>query len=291
MSKYGLQLRGAKTLAKPAVAKSVPAVFNDDDDDDNVEREIARQAAKQRSIREAEKQQKQALEQDPSAFDYDGVYDSMKSSQARPAQRAVKRESKYIPHLIEKAKLREREHDIIYEKQLAKERAKEDHLYGDKEKFVTSAYKKKLAEQEKWLAEERMRELKETVEEVTKRDDLSDFYRNLSRNVAFGGGGSHRNAESSQRADRAESQDQRSASENASPNNTTEAADQTPGNKEEPVSKDTDKEELQTQEPSVEGQEQQEQQQQQESAEESRKRKEEEARQRYLARKKLKPVA
>lgn len=66
-----------------------------------------------------------------------------------------------------KAKERERVHEIIYEKKLIKERSKEDHLYGDKEKFVTSAYRKKLAEQAKWIEEERLRELKEEKEDVS----------------------------------------------------------------------------------------------------------------------------
>lgn len=75
-------------------------------------------------------------------------------------------QSKYIGKLLEKAKLRTQEYDVVYERQLAKERAKEDHLYGDKEKFVTGAYKKKLMEQAKWLEEERLRELREQKEEV-----------------------------------------------------------------------------------------------------------------------------
>ena len=40
---------------------------------------------------------------------------------------------------------------------LAKERSAEDHLFGDKEKFVTAAYKKKLEEEKQWLAEEKVR--------------------------------------------------------------------------------------------------------------------------------------
>lgn len=67
---------------------------------------------------------------------------------------------------MEKAKEREREHEIVYEKKLLKERSKEDHLFADKEKFVTSAYKKKLAEQAKWLEEERLRELREAKHDV-----------------------------------------------------------------------------------------------------------------------------
>lgn len=74
------------------------------------------------------------------------------------------------------------------ERLLVKERMQEDHLYKDKEKekFVTSAYKKKLAQQAKWLEEERVRELRDKAEDVTKRGDLSDFYRNLlGKNVAL----------------------------------------------------------------------------------------------------------
>lgn len=68
---------------------------------------------------------------------------------------------------MEKAKQRERDHEIVYERKLLKERSKEDHLYADKEKFVTSAYKKKLAEQAKWLEEERQLKIREEREDVS----------------------------------------------------------------------------------------------------------------------------
>lgn len=68
---------------------------------------------------------------------------------------------------MEKAKERERVHEIVYEKKLIKERSKEDHLYGDKEKFLTSAYRKKLAEQAKWMEEERLQQLREEKEDVS----------------------------------------------------------------------------------------------------------------------------
>jgi hypothetical protein len=45
------------------------------------------------------------------------------------------------------------EADILYERKLARERQVEDHLFGDKEKFVTAAYKAKLAEQAAFKAE------------------------------------------------------------------------------------------------------------------------------------------
>nr|GMD32436.1 nuclear speckle splicing regulatory protein 1-like [Ipomoea batatas] len=133
-----------------------------------------------------EEQHKKALEEDPSVFDYDGVYDGMKMKAVQP--QAQDREPKYIQQVIDKAEQRERELGIIYERKLAKERTKDDHLFADKDKFLTSAYKKKLQEQEKWMQEERLRELREAKENVTKKTDITDFYFSLASNIAFGGG-------------------------------------------------------------------------------------------------------
>ncbi|KAJ4969754.1 hypothetical protein NE237_002853 [Protea cynaroides] len=192
MKKYGLQLRVQPSQQKKQPTRPPippPRGFRDDDDDDDVEKEIARHATKNKALKDIEEQHKKALEEDPSVFDYDGVYDEMKEKIVRPVvQDRQERKPKYIQALIEKAKVREKEHEIIYERKLAKERNKEEHLFADKDRFVTSAYKKKLAEQAKWLEEERLRELREEKEDVTKKSDMSDFYFNLSKNVAFGGG-------------------------------------------------------------------------------------------------------
>ncbi|KAK9289330.1 hypothetical protein L1049_008665 [Liquidambar formosana] len=190
MKKYGLQLRVQQSQQKkpPPTRPPLPIAlgFHDDDDDD-VEREISRQASKNKALKDIEEQHKKALEEDPSVFDYDGVYDEMKEKVVRPrAQDRQERKSKYIQTLMEKAKERERQHEIIFERKLAKERSTDDHLYADKDKFVTSAYKKKLAEQAKWLEEERLRQLREEKDDVTKKSDMSDFYFNLTKNVAFG---------------------------------------------------------------------------------------------------------
>ncbi|KAA8549934.1 hypothetical protein F0562_001618 [Nyssa sinensis] len=189
MKKYGLQLRVQPSQQKKQPTRPplpTPIGFQDEDEDD-VEREISRQASKNKALKDIEEQHKKALEEDPSVFDYDGVYDKMKQKAVRPlAQDRQERKPKYIQTLIDKAKQREREHEIIYERKIAKERTKDDHLFADKDKFVTSAYKKKLAEQAKWLEEERLRQLREEKEDVTKKKDISDFYFNLSKNVAFG---------------------------------------------------------------------------------------------------------
>ncbi|XP_031100978.1 nuclear speckle splicing regulatory protein 1-like [Ipomoea triloba] len=190
-SGYGLQLRAPPSQQKkqPSRPPLPTALGFGDGDDDDVEKEISRQASKNKALRDIEEQHKKALEEDPSVFDYDGVYDDMKMKAVQPrAQDREERKPKYIQQLIHKAKQREREHEIIYERKLAKERTKDDHLFADKDKFLTSAYKKKLQEQEKWMQEERLRELREAKEDVTKKTDISDFYFSLASNVAFGGG-------------------------------------------------------------------------------------------------------
>lgn len=191
-TKYGLQLRGppagAPKKALPPPPK--PSIFTQDDDDDeeSVEQEIGRQAAKNRSLEQVSLLHQAALEQDSTAFAYDEVYDDIKAKSA-PVQKTNPEElkSKYIPKLLAKAKSRQQEQEIIYERRLLKEREREDHLYGDKDKFLTTAYKQKLQEQAQWLEEENQRERREEANEVTKKKDLGDFYQNLlSKNVAFG---------------------------------------------------------------------------------------------------------
>lgn len=187
--KYGLNLRVQSSQQKkqPTRPPRPPALGFGDDDEDDIEREISRQASKNKALKDVEEQHKKALEEDPSVFDYDGVYDEMKEKAVRPvAQDRQERKPRYIQALMDKAKVREREHEIIYERKLAKERTKEDHLFADKDKFVTGAYKKKLAEQAKWLEEDRVRQLREDKEDITKKGDMTEFYFNLSKNVAFG---------------------------------------------------------------------------------------------------------
>lgn len=75
-------------------------------------------------------------------------------------------QSRYIQLLKEKTKEREQYREVVFERKIAKERSKDDHLYADKDKFVTGAYKRKLAEQAKWMEEERKRELREAKEDV-----------------------------------------------------------------------------------------------------------------------------
>ncbi|XP_076956639.1 uncharacterized protein LOC143631893 [Bidens hawaiensis] len=185
--KYGLNLRAPSSKQKKQLTRPTALGFGVDDDTD-VGNDISRQATTNKARKDVEEQHKKALEEDPLVFDYDGVYDELKQKAVQPiAQDRQERKPRYIQALIDKSKLREREHEIIYERKLAKERSKEDHLFADKDKFVTGAYKRKLAEQAKWLEEERLRQLREEKEDITKKGgDMTEFYFHLSQNVAFG---------------------------------------------------------------------------------------------------------
>lgn len=179
--KYGLQLPAkpaAKQVRKPQAA--ISAFQEGSDDEDTIGQQIARQQAKISTDVKVANLHAKALEEDPSIFDYDSHFDAMQEQKVRPAmQEKIERKSRYIEALKDKAVQREREQNVVFERRLAKERSVEDHLFGDKEKFVTAAYKKKLEEEKQWLAEEKVREAQEQKNDVVKKGHMGDFYRNI----------------------------------------------------------------------------------------------------------------
>ncbi|GMF47326.1 unnamed protein product [Phytophthora fragariaefolia] len=137
----------------------------------------------------------QALADDPSVFDYDAVYDDMKSArESDAAQRAAKREAekkkpKYIGTLLQQAKIREVENERIRERRLLNERKADDALYGDKEKLVSASYKRKLQEMQRWDEEDARLAALEEHDDVAKQGEhaMAGFYANLNKNIAMGG--------------------------------------------------------------------------------------------------------
>lgn len=99
---------------------------------------------------------------DPSVYDYDGVWDDMKSidrlKQKAEEQDAAERKPKYMESLLEAAEIRKRDALRAKERMLQREREAEGDEFAEKEKFVTSAYKKQQAELLKMEEEERVRE-------------------------------------------------------------------------------------------------------------------------------------
>ncbi len=136
---------------------------------------------------QAEAMHSKALAEDPTAFDYDGIYDSMKKETIQQeiqikAERLNAKKPKYFDTILATHKERKREQDIIYNRNLLKEKDKEGNLFGDKEKFVTASYKKKLAEDKLWEEEQQKKEEREG--DVNKRKNFEGFYSNFINSVA-----------------------------------------------------------------------------------------------------------
>lgn len=171
-------------------------VFGDDDDDDEYDEPSSRAGVNEavRSEQDALKVRSQKAIQaaDTSVYDYDGAYDSFHRAQTDEKEKEEDRRSRYIEDLLEAAKKRKHEKDIIYEKKIAREQAMEEaeEDYRGKEKFVTAAYRKKLEERKLWLAQDERQRQEEEANDVTKRTGglgMASFYGNLSNNVALGG--------------------------------------------------------------------------------------------------------
>ncbi|CAM9885366.1 unnamed protein product [Ectocarpus sp. 12 AP-2014] len=203
----GAAAKGRPIGSKPAPRRRPPgstSVFDADSDDEEekskgdlsgvtaVNKRLAAISAKQE--KQAKKEYEDALQADPSVFDYDRVYDGMKESReskvaaATVAREKEKRQPKYIGNLLKQAKMRAVESDRIFDRKLQKEREAQDKLEGEATmKFVTSAYKKKLMEQKKWELQQQLEDEREQRNDVTKTG-MGGFYSNLiTKNIAMGG--------------------------------------------------------------------------------------------------------
>jgi len=125
----------------------------------------------------------QALEDDPTVFQYDEVYDKMeeKKEVANEKKKEIDRKPKYIKQLLKSAELRNKENERRIERQVQKEREAEGEMYADKETFVTGAYRAKMEEMAKEQEEEERKNRIEAALDVTRQKDLSGFYRHLYR--------------------------------------------------------------------------------------------------------------
>ena len=135
----------------------------------------------------AQRDIEQALEEDPNIYEYDEVYEQVSSTvqqeQKREEKKRLERETnvvrqpKYMAGLMEKSKQREKEYERVQERKIQRERELEGDLYADKEVFVTSAYKAKLAERQADLEREKLEDQRESMLNVFKQDNMDAFYR------------------------------------------------------------------------------------------------------------------
>ena len=187
-----------KTIKKPSMFNN-----DDDDDDDDIKNindndisAIKRANQLILSSKSNNNISSTTLVDDISIYDYDGSYDAFKSNNVKNtsdnhpllssegSSNLPKPKPKYIESIIATSKIREKEQERMKERKLIRERQKEDELYGDTEKFMTSAYKKKLEEEKKWEYEDKLTEIVEQKTDYRSRG-MHGFYSNLmNKNVS-----------------------------------------------------------------------------------------------------------
>lgn len=99
------------------------------------------------------------MEQDPTVYQYDEVYDDIQKSRTveSAAVKEVKK-PKYMESLLKTAERRKKENERRLERQIQKEREAEGEEFKDKEEFITSSYRQKLEEYKKAEEEEKKME-------------------------------------------------------------------------------------------------------------------------------------
>jgi hypothetical protein len=157
MLKTGLNIQKKNNSSTSQVPQKRLSAFgdaSDDDEDDTAPAMPVRGprffAVPQSALR------KVTLDEDDIAYDYDGVYDSMKVHERRAAevkeQDKRERKPKYMQDLFNMAEVRKRDRLQAEDIKLQREREQEGDLFADKEQFVTSAYR---AQQQALLDKER----------------------------------------------------------------------------------------------------------------------------------------
>ncbi|KAJ2656617.1 hypothetical protein IWW48_004927 [Coemansia sp. RSA 1200] len=104
---------------------------------------------------------KQLEETDPSVYAYDEVYDSISEARSRISNSRKQKDDskpKYMEKLLETAKRRQVQQEVVKERVLEKERQREGEKYVDKEMFVTSAYKELKDQRQQLVKEEEKQE-------------------------------------------------------------------------------------------------------------------------------------
>ncbi|XP_018315880.1 nuclear speckle splicing regulatory protein 1 isoform X1 [Mycetomoellerius zeteki] len=162
-------------------------VFGDDnasdeeDGTDWVRKALKAEGEKNRMKKQTKLDIQKALDEDPTIYQYDEVYDDLERSKGQldDASKQKEKKSKYIQKLLKTAERRKKEQEHRIERMVQKEREAEGEMYADKESFVTSAYRAKLEEFKKMEEEEAKMNRLEAIGDVTKQQDMSGFYRHL----------------------------------------------------------------------------------------------------------------
>jgi len=186
---YGL-IRLSKNATKSTLSTGLakkPSIFGESDDSDSDSASIP-QIYSSNKRKQAQAKISQAIVEDPNIFQYDEVYDEMKSTSAsnqKQNAKIVEKKSRYIGNMLKHKDLREKEQELREERKIQKEREMEGEEFKDKEAFVTSAYKDKLKELKQAREDFEKQDDIENMLDVTKQSDLNGFYRSMFRNDLF----------------------------------------------------------------------------------------------------------
>nr|CAI5853812.1 unnamed protein product [Callosobruchus analis] len=176
---YGLIIPNKTGHQIGKVTINKPSIFEEESDSDSSE---VKPTGIPKSLKKQEKlNQNKALEEDPTVYQYDEVYDEIdkKRKETKLARKDIDRKPKYINRLLAAAEKRKRENERRIERQVQKEREEEGEMFKDKESFITSAYKKKLEEMKALEEQEKREEYLESIGDVRKQGNLDGFYRHL----------------------------------------------------------------------------------------------------------------
>ncbi|KAI8621246.1 coiled-coil domain-containing protein 55-domain containing protein [Chytriomyces sp. MP71] len=190
--KFGLIKKGSPTAKKPPVpSSSASSLFeashadDDDEEDDDADsgdhRTLVNKHLAAQSLATTAKARNtlaSALEEDADLFDYDKAFDALK--QQKEAQKllrdnAAEKKPRYVQNLLKASLQRKIELERVEDRKVAREREQEGEMFGDKDAFVTDAYKKRQ-EELRLLEEEEKR--KEALQR-TGGEDMTQFYRSL----------------------------------------------------------------------------------------------------------------
>lgn len=200
MKKKPLTAKQRATAFNSIKASSAASIFNQSDDEDDepegrdaVNHTLAMAAAQQRSLKKVQRVVEKALEEDSNTFEYDEVYDDMNANRLQKDPRferlnaakgkdKPKPKAKYIHGLMKTADERKRLDQLRDERKAQKEKEEQQEEFGDKEEFVTEAFKERLTELHAYDKKLREEEEQEARNDVSKQTDMSKFYYNLLTN-------------------------------------------------------------------------------------------------------------
>lgn len=153
---------------------------DEDDGTDWVKKALRAEGEKNKMKKQTKLDIQKALNEDPTIYQYDEVYDDMERTKSQlEVSKQKEKKPRYIQKLLKTAERRKKEQEHRIGRMIQKEREAEGDMYTDKESFVTSAYRVKLEEFKKMEEEEARMNVLEAIGDVTKQQDMSGFYRHL----------------------------------------------------------------------------------------------------------------